>query len=141
MHVEAGELLADVLEQVEIPLFGQLGVMAALHENLRAAKRDGLLDLAVEFLPRDHVAVGVLLRAVERAELAIDVADVGVIDIAIDDVGDDLVAAPAVGRGTQQLPATVGQSAEFFQRERVKPAGFLAVDAVAVPDFLQERVE
>ena len=34
--------------------------------------------------------VSVLLRPIEGAEFAIDVANIGVIDVAINDLGDDL---------------------------------------------------
>ena len=37
----------------------------------------------------------IFFRAIKRAELAIDVADVGVVDVAIDDVGDDLAPRPS----------------------------------------------
>ena len=46
-----------------------------------------------------HVAFVVVRRPVERAELAERVADVGVIDVAIHVVGDDLVAATVVRFG------------------------------------------
>ena len=45
-----GNLLLMCDEQIQIPLLGQLRMMAALHQDLRAAQRDGLLDLAVQFL-------------------------------------------------------------------------------------------
>ena len=81
-------------EQVEVPLEAQPGVMPALQQDLRAALGKGLLDLPVHLLERDHVGIRILLRPVKRAELAVDVADVGIVDVAVDDVGDDLVAAP-----------------------------------------------
>ena len=37
-------------EQIQIPLQGEFGMMPALHEDLRAAQGDGLLDFAVHFL-------------------------------------------------------------------------------------------
>ena len=141
MHVKTGKFPAHVIEQLKVPLLGQLRVMTALHENLRAAERDGLLDLAVQLAERDHVAVGVLLGAVERAELAVDVADVRVVDIAIDDVSDHVITLPAVSRAPDQLPAAVCERAKFLQRQCIKPAGIRAVNAVAVPDLLQKLIE
>ena len=96
--LKLGKFVFDVRQQIEIPLLGQLGMMPALHQNLRAAERDGFLDLLVHLVERDDVGIVVLFHAIKRAELAIDVADVGVIDVAIDDVGDDLVAAAVVSR-------------------------------------------
>ena len=119
----------------------QLGMMPALQQNLRAAQRERLLDLPVHLVERDDVGVGVLLGAVERAELAIDVADVRVVDVAVNDVGDDLVAAAVVGAGLGELAAAVGQRAEFFERQVIKPQRLGPVDALAVPDFLQQLVQ
>lgn len=119
MDVEAGEFFADVRQQVEIPLFGQLGVMPTLHEDLVAAQRNGFLDLAVHFSVRNHVGVGVLLGAPEGAELAVNVADVGVVDVAVHDVGDRVGPAPAVRGDAVELAATISQRAQLFQRQRV----------------------
>jgi hypothetical protein len=141
VDVDLRELRLDAREQVQIPLLRQLRVMPALHENLRAAQRHGLLDLAVHLLRRDDVAVGVLLGAVEGAELAIDVADVGVVDVAVNDVGDDLVAASAVGRGAVELAAAVGQRAQLIQGQRVEPPRLGGVNAPAIPDLLEQIVE
>ena len=70
-------------EQVEIPLLGELGMMAALHEHLRAAERDGFLDFLVHFGERNDVGIVVFFHAIKSAEFAIDVADVGVVDVAV----------------------------------------------------------
>ena len=105
-----------------------------------AAQGDGLLDFAVHFLERDDVGVGVLFRAVKGAEFAIDVADVGIIDVAVNDVGDDLVAASLVGGGAGQLAAAMGQHPQFLQREAVKAAGFFRADAPAGPNFFQQLI-
>jgi len=95
MHVKLRELALHVCEQVQIPLLGQFGVMAALQQNLCPAQRERLLDLPVQLVQRNHIGVVILFRAIKGAELAIHVADVGIVDIAIDDVGDDFVAAPS----------------------------------------------
>ncbi len=47
----------DVRQQIQIPLLRQLGMMAALHENLRAAERERLLDLLVHLVERNDVGV------------------------------------------------------------------------------------
>ena len=73
--------------------------MSTLHEDLRAAQREGFLDLLVNLGVRDHVGVRGLFPPPERAEFTVDVADVGVIDIPIDAEGDDLIAAPLEGVG------------------------------------------
>ena len=103
--------------------------------NLRAAERDGFLDFFVHLLKRDNVSVLVLLHAIKRAELAIDVADIGVIDVAVHDVGDDVVAATVEILGLGELAAAVGKRAEFLQRQMIKPQGFGLVDALASQTF------
>ena len=78
-------------EQVLVPRDRQVGVVAALQQQLVAAERDRLVDLAVDLVEAEDVAVGVPDLAVERAEVAARDADVGVVDVAVDDVGDDAV--------------------------------------------------
>ena len=99
----------DVAHQLEIPLERDVGVVAALEQDLHAADRLALVDLGADLLEAEHVALVVLGPAVERAELAVGDADVGVVDVPVDDVGDDRfrVLAPALG---------VGQLAELEQR-------------------------
>ena len=71
-----------------------------------------LVDLLADLLGGEDVVVVVLLGAVERAELAVHVADVRVVDVAVDDVGDDLVAAAVVGRGLGLAAAGIGELGE-----------------------------
>ena len=67
-------------------------------------------NFCVELLARQHVALGLVGgRAVEVAELAAGHADVRVVDVAIDDVGDLAV-------GVQRLAARVGGGAELERR-------------------------
>jgi hypothetical protein len=96
VNVQLGEPALNVGQQIKIPLQRELGVVAALHENLRAAQREGFLDLLIHLLVSDDVGVGLLLRSVECAELAVNVADVGVVHVAVDDVGDNVVAASLI---------------------------------------------
>ena len=103
--------------------------MPALHENLRAPKREGFGNLFVQTGEGDDVGVIVLLDAVEGAEFAIDVADVGVIDVAIDDVSGDLVAAAIVSVFLGELAAVIGEGAEFLEGQGPKAPGLRAVDA------------
>ena len=81
---------------------------------------------------RQHVTVVVALGAHEGAELAVDVADVRVVDVPVDDVGDDLVAVAAVGRALALAAARVGQFAEFGQRREIELLRLLGRDASAV---------
>ena len=47
-------------------------------------------------------------------ELAVDIADGGVVDVAIDDIGDDVVALAVVIIGLGQTTAAVSQRAELL---------------------------
>ena len=89
---------------------------------------------------RDDVGIVVFFGAIKRAELAIDIADIGVIDVAIDDVGDDLVAAAIVQIFSQAVTPPVGQRAQFLQRQMIKPQRLGSVDTPAVPDFLHQFI-
>src|SRR4051794_9965131 len=95
-------------------------MMAALHQNLCSAEIDRFVDLSIHFFLSDHVSIRVFLGAVESAKLTIDVANIRVVYVAINDVGDDLVSAPVVGRRTNQLSSAMCQRTEFFQRKPVK---------------------
>ena len=116
-------------------------MMPALHQHLIATQRDGFLDLRINLRQRDHIRVVILLGAIERAELAIDVADVRVVDVAIHVVGDDPITTPGVSLGLGKLPAMIRESAEFFEREGIESSGIGSVDAFAVPNFLEQLVQ
>ena len=95
----------------------QLRVEPALQQDLHAAEVDRLLELLGQLLARQHVALGLVGgRAVEVAELAARDADVRVVDVAIDDVGDDVVgverAAALVGGGAELERGRVGVEAQ-----------------------------
>ena len=90
---------------------------------------------------RNDVGIVVLFHAVKRAELAIDIANIGVIDVAVNVVGDDVVAATVVSLRLGKLAAAVGERAEFFQRQMIKPQRLGLGNAFAVPDFLQQLVQ
>ena len=86
-------------------------MMTALHQNLDAARGGKFVELLIQLLAREDVMIGVLLRAVERAEFAVNVADVGVVDVAIDDVGHDLSPAPMVSFLLREIAPRIGQRA------------------------------
>ena len=141
VNVHLRKLRFDVREQVEVPLLGKFRMMPALHENLRAAERDGFLDFAVHFVVRDDVGIVVTLDAVERAELAIHVANIGVIDVAIDDVSDDVVAASGVSRGLRQFAAAMRERAEFLERQMIQAQRLGGRDPAAGPHLLEKIIE
>ena len=83
-------------------------MMSALQENLRASQCQSFLDLGIDFLIGNDVSIIRFFTAPERAELAIHIADIGVIDIAIDAEGDDLVATSFKGLGLGQFTSPMG---------------------------------
>ena len=106
-------------EQLFVPLELEVGMQAALHQNLIAAELDRFLDLLVELVALEHVAFGRLRRAIERAEIADRRADVRVVDVAVDVVGAvvlgmqparDLVGRPAERRRGRATPAAASPS-------------------------------
>ena len=69
-------------------------MQAALHQHAGAAQLHGLRDLVVDGVEVEDVALGgqlALQRTVKGAEGAVLGAEVGVIDVAVDDVGDHAV--------------------------------------------------
>ena len=116
-------------EQFFVPLELELGMQAALHQNLIAAELDRLFDLLAAALRAvKHVAFGVLRLAIERAEIADRRADVRVVDVAVDVVGAIRLrmqpARDGIGRAAdrrqivrfQQPQALVGRSAARRRR-------------------------
>ena len=114
---------------------GQLGVDAALHADLGGAELPRLLGAVGDLVERERVGVGVGAPLGERAEPAADVADVGEVDVAVDDVGDvvaDRLAAQVVGQpadlaqqvalgGHQGQRVLVGQVARVASRRPSAP--------------------
>src|SRR5580693_8341296 len=91
----------DGAKEVFIPFDLEVRVQAALEEDARAAEVDGLLDLVEDDFARENVAFLAAHGTVEGAEAAVFGAEVGVVDVAIDDVRDNSVgvvfAADGVG--------------------------------------------
>ena len=106
----------DRPEQILVPLDAEVGVVAALHEDGGAAERQRLLDLLEDDGLGQRVALaGVARPAVERAELAVGVTDVGVVQVAVDDERDHA----GLGRAVAQLvrdPADGHQVARAQER-------------------------
>ena len=101
-------------DQVEVGGAGELGVDAALHAHLGRAELPRLLGAVGDLLQRQGVRVGVGAPLGERAEPAADVADVGEVDVAVDDVGH------LVADGLP--PQVVGQPADLVEQARRPPS-------------------
>ena len=88
-------LFTQRAQQIFVPLDAEVRMQSTLHQHAGAAERDRLVDLLADLVERADVSVGRAGTAIERAEGADDVADVRVVDVAIDDVGDDVVRVAA----------------------------------------------
>src|ERR1017187_2092587 len=88
------EALLDAAKEIFVPLDFKIGVKAALHQDAGAAEVEGLLNFFIDDFLRQHVPFGMAHGPVEGAEAAVLGAEVGVVDITIDDVGDDVLGVP-----------------------------------------------
>src|ERR1051326_206671 len=104
MQMNFGKALRDATQHLFVPLDLQVGMQAALHEHASAAEFYGLANLVVDRLEVENVPFlrcGAFQRAIKGTEGAVLGAVVGVINVAIDDVGDHAfrMQAAAHGRG------------------------------------------
>ena len=81
------------------------GLCPPCSSNCPPPRRDRLFDLREDLVEAERVALGRSDRPIERAELAARHADVRVVHVAVDDVGDDAVRV-------LRAPHVVGQPAE-----------------------------
>src|SRR6185503_11480383 len=96
MQLKAGILRTQGSQKIFVPLDPEIRVQSALHQYTRAAERDRLVDLFANSIERLHVGIGRAGPPVERAERAHNIADIRVVDIAIDDIRDDVVGMSAL---------------------------------------------
>src|SRR5262249_25077870 len=69
---------------------------ATLHKNACATESERLFDLFVDDVIRKHVGFGIALHAVERAKRAELLTHIRVVDVAVDDVANDVIRMPAL---------------------------------------------
>ena len=100
--------------EVEVPVERQVGVHATLHQDASAADRLKLANLLPDLLEAQGIAVGLPSGPVETAEAAADGADVRVVNVAIDEIGDDL-------RVTPQAPDRVRGGSQLEQGKLIEP--------------------
>ena len=98
----------DPAEQLLVVLDPQVRVQPALEQDLVPAQGQRLLDLGRELLLGQQVPLARRQVAVERAEGALGDADVRVVDVAVDDVGDDALRMEPLAHG-------VGEQAQLQQ--------------------------
>jgi hypothetical protein len=111
VNVHRRESRADIPQQLFVPLDRQLIVHPPLHQDLRPADRHQLANLLADLLVAQRIAVGVLMIAAKRTERAVGRADVGVVDIAVDDVGAVILRMKPLRHRRRPLP-------QIMQRRR-----------------------
>ena len=94
------------------------------------------LIFCAELLAREHVALVVPDRAVERAEAARGRAHVRVVDVAVDDVRDDAVADAAPCGG-----ASAARPSSCNRRLGTEPHRVLEAEPAAVRGYVEQRVD
>src|SRR5918995_469947 len=90
------------------PTTAQIWMETALQQDLVAAEGEGLLDLLGELLLAEQIPLLRRQVAVEGTERALGDTHVRVVDVAVDDVGDQALRVQALADG-------IGQHAEFQQ--------------------------
>src|SRR6185369_4497991 len=91
VQLEVRIFFTERTQQVFVPLNAEVRVESALHEDAGAAERDRLVDLLADLFEAADVSVRGARTAIERAESADNVTDIRVVDVAIDDVRDDVI--------------------------------------------------
>src|SRR6185437_6315669 len=71
-------------------------MMPSLHQDLNTANGRKFVELPIDLLKRKDVMILILLRSIKRAELAVNVANICIVDVSIDNVGDDLSSASGI---------------------------------------------
>ena len=129
VHMNLGLGGLDGAQHFEVPLAGKAGVDPALQADLCAATFPGLSRAASDFagLEQRGGAAEILGEAALRkgAEATAEIADIGVVDVAADDVGDvvaDTVAAALIREPRQERDlgaARVEQRLGVFEVEQL----------------------
>jgi hypothetical protein len=115
-------------------------MVTSLKKNLNASLRCKLIQFPVNFLEAQNVVVIVFFGPVESAEFAVNIANIGVVDVAVHNVGDDVIALAGVGAGFGDFAPAVGQSSHFLKGEFVEAPGIGWRNALSVKDSINERV-
>ncbi len=135
MQLKVGILRVQRAQKIFIPLDSEIRMKPALHQDAGSAKGNRLINLRADLVERPHISVGSARPAIESAERADDIADIRVVDVAIDDVGDDVV-------GMLALPNFIGGSANRGYVMRLKQGrALICRHAPAVKHFFQNRFD
>src|SRR5438445_5577300 len=115
VNINARILFPDVMQQVDIPRELQFLMMPALHQDLNPAHGQKFVELLINLLKAKNVMILVFLGPIKGAEFAVNVADVRVVDIAIDDISHDIAPAAAITFRFCQIASGISKHTKFFQ--------------------------
>src|SRR5437773_11817568 len=121
-------------EEILVVVDPEVRVMSPLHQEPGAAERDRLLDLLEDDRLRQEIPLArVSGAAVEGAEVAVRVADVRVVQVAVDDERDPRGIGPAVAELVRD-PADGDEVARLEELDRL-----VGGDALPVEGLLEDR--
>src|SRR5260370_42644506 len=78
-------------QKIFVPLDSEIRMQSALHQDTRPTERNRFVNLRANLIDRAHVGVRGAWPAIERTERTEDVADIRIVNVSIDDVGDDVI--------------------------------------------------
>ena len=132
MNVDLRILRADVRKHLQVEVDAQFWMVAPLQQHLHTSLGREFIELPVNLLDTENIMILVSFSSVESAELAIDVADVCVVDVTINNVGDNLRAATIVGAVLGSGTAEVSERPEFLQWQLVERPSVVLRDSLAI---------
>jgi len=89
MHRHAREPLPQESQHPGIKIQPQIRMHAALEQDLVAAQGLGFRHFGRQFVPGEHIALGMSRRTEKGAKPAAASTNVGIVDVAVDNVGND----------------------------------------------------
>ena len=114
-------------KQIFIPFDIKIGMKSALHQNARAAERDGFVNSFFDFFNRMNISVRFSRSAIKRAKCADDVADIGIIDVAVNDVSYNIFRIFPFSHLVARRVRCLTKSFRFQKRGRIFRGKSLAV--------------
>src|SRR5919106_449330 len=140
VNVDVWIFFAYVLQEIDVPNEWQFWMVPPLHQYLNPTFGGKFIEFLIDLFERKDVMIFVFLGAIERAELAVNVAHVRVIDVSIDDVGNDLISLAVVGQALRLSSPFIGQGAKFFQRQAIKFERFIRRNSFACEHFFPQPI-
>ncbi len=140
MDIDRRKLLADMSEHRQIKIDAKFRMMPSLEQNLNSTNLCQLRQFLVDLLQRQDVMIVILFCAIESTEFAIDVADVGVVDIPINDIRYDFVPASVEGGLLGELTTHIGEGAQLIERKTVKGERILVGNAFATDHAIDDII-